>query len=157
MIEVIGNEIYRIASCLEAKLGHEPSKEELNTFEGQCEKALNDLLKTVHTNIYVLMIDMYKFHNAKQVCDSCQGLKVHSIVGKNHPMPENVIATDVRKAVFGKMNKIDQLGSDDTSTPDNTLDFYTHSINSFVDVVNEKVVNVDDYYISYIKVTVETV
>jgi hypothetical protein len=146
-----------IYSALEAKLGHEPSKDELLAFEAKCEKALNNQLKDSHTETYVLMIKAGQYHDARKVMEHCEGMKIHALVSSTRPSPVNVIAQCIRKAVFEHMKIEDLMCEDDVSTPTGTLDFFTHSMSDFMDIVNDDDIDLSDYFIGYVEVTVEKV
>lgn len=162
MIEIIDCELFGMYSALENKLGHEPSKDEMLAFEAECEKALNNVLRThgqepIKTETYVLMVKAGQYHDARKVMEACQGKKVHATVSATHPAPVNVIAQQIRKAVFDHMELEDLLGEDEVSTPNGTLDFFCHPMSDFMDIVNDDDIDLSDYFIGYVEVTVEKV
>lgn len=162
MIEIIDCELFGMFSALENKLGHEPSKDELLAFEAECEKALNNVLRTygnkpTKTETYVLMVKAGQYHDARKVMEVCQGMKVHCYVSSTNPAPVNDIARHIRRSVFEEMKLEDLLGEDDVSTPEGTLDFFSHPMSDFMSVVNDDFIDLEDYFIGYVEVTIETV
>lgn len=157
MIEIIDGELFGMYSALEAKLGHEPSKDELLDFEAKCEKALNDQLKTLRTETYVLMVKAGQYHDARKVMEECQGMKIHSCVSSTNPAPVNEIAKHIRQTVFNHLKLEDLLEENDVSTPEGTLDFFCHPMCDFMDIVNDEDINMSDYFIGYVEVTIQTV
>lgn len=162
MINIINCELVGMYSALEAYLGHDPSKDEMLAFEAECEKALNNVLRTYgkkpsKTETYILMAKYGQYHDARNVMEVCQGMNVHVSVSATHPMPVNIITKHIRKAVFEKMKLEDLLGEDDVSTPEGTLDFFCHPMYDFMDIVNDKDLDMSNYFIGYVEVTIETV